>query len=86
MSTAAQQNAESTSKIRSRTSELKKSLTNGDSSSKEYVSKHAYGKVDMNDPQIIGGGKERTLVHYTPGINITEKGMEQDKKMDQHHE
>lgn len=62
------------------------SKTSSSSSNGEYVSKHSYGKVDMNDPQIIGGGKERTLIHYTPGINITEKGMEQDKKMDTHHE
>lgn len=48
--------------------------------------KHAYFKPDLNDPQILGGNKENTLVHYNPGIVISEKGREKDKKLDQHEE
>jgi delta24(24(1))-sterol reductase len=47
---------------------------------------HRYGHVDMRDDQIIGGGKEQALQKYTPGIVISEKGRELDKKMDQHYE
>lgn len=47
---------------------------------------HSYGHVDMSDDQIIGGGKERALTRYDPGIVITEKGREQDKKLDEHYE
>lgn len=48
--------------------------------------KHSYGKVDMSDEQIVGGGKDRTLIKYSPGIVISEKGQAQDKKDDEHHE
>ncbi|PWN36771.1 putative ERG4-sterol C-24 reductase [Meira miltonrushii] len=48
--------------------------------------KHSYGHVDMRDEQIIGGGKERALVRYNPGIVISEKGRESDKKLDEHEE
>lgn len=47
---------------------------------------HRYGHVDMRDDQIIGGGKENALQRYTPGIVISEKGREQDKKLDEHYE
>lgn len=47
---------------------------------------HRYGHVDMSDEQIIGGGKENALQRYTPGIVISEKGREQDKKLDEHYE
>jgi delta24(24(1))-sterol reductase len=47
---------------------------------------HSYGHVDMRDEQIIGGGKEKALQRYTPGIVISEKGREQDKKLDEHYE
>lgn len=55
-----------------------------DAQKKEW--KHAYFKPDLNDPQILGGNKENTLVHYNPGIVISEKGREKDKKLDQHDE
>ncbi|CEH16753.1 erg4 erg24 ergosterol biosynthesis protein [Ceraceosorus bombacis] len=45
---------------------------------------HGYRKVDTRDDQIIGGGKERALTHYNPGIVITEKGRETDKRVDTH--
>lgn len=48
--------------------------------------KHGYCRPDMRDEQIVGGGKERAVAHYTPGIVITEKGQASDKKMDTHHE
>lgn len=47
---------------------------------------HGYGHVDMRDEQIIGGGKERALQRYNPGIVISEKGQEQDKILDSHYE
>lgn len=47
---------------------------------------HHYGHVDMRDEQIIGGGKERALINYNPGIIVTEKGREMDKKLDEHYE
>ena len=47
---------------------------------------HRYGHVDMTDEQIIGGGKERALQRYNPGIVISEKGREQDKLLDSHYE
>lgn len=47
---------------------------------------HSYGHVDMRDEQIIGGGKEKALQRYSPGIVISEKGREQDKKLDEHYE
>lgn len=47
---------------------------------------HRYGHVDMRDEQIIGGGKERALQKYTPGIIISETGKVTDKKLDEHHE
>ncbi|KAN0063357.1 C-24(28) sterol reductase [Thecaphora frezii] len=53
---------------------------------KAYVPKHSYLNVDMKDEQIMGGGKQNTMIKYTPGIVITEKGREKDKKLDQHHE
>lgn len=45
---------------------------------------HGYFKVDLSDDQIIGGGKERALVNYNPGIIISEKGRETDKRLDKH--
>lgn len=47
---------------------------------------HRYGHVDMRDEQIIGGGKKNALQRYSPGIVISEKGREQDKKLDEHYE
>lgn len=47
---------------------------------------HSYGHVDMRDDQIVGGGKETALQKYNPGIIISEKGREQDKKLDEHYE
>lgn len=47
---------------------------------------HRYGHIDMRDEQIIGGGKERALMRYDPGIVISEKGKEMDKKLDEHYE
>jgi len=47
---------------------------------------HRYGHVDMRDEQIIGGGKEKALQKYNPGIVISEKGRETDKKLDEHYE
>lgn len=46
--------------------------------------KHAYFKPDLSDPQIVGGSKETALVNYNPGIVISEKGREKDKKLDEH--
>lgn len=47
---------------------------------------HSYGHVDMRDEQIIGGGKDKALQRYAPGIIISEKGREQDKMLDSHYE
>jgi hypothetical protein len=47
---------------------------------------HSYGHIDMRDDQIIGGGKENALQKYNPGIIISEKGKEMDKKLDEHYE
>ncbi|GAC76456.1 sterol reductase [Moesziomyces antarcticus T-34] len=49
-----------------------------------YTPKHSYLHVDLNDDQIMGGGKQQTLVKYTPGIVISEQGRETDKKLDEH--
>ena len=47
---------------------------------------HGYCKPDLRDPQIVGGGKERAVVQYMPGIVISEQGRERDKAMDSHYE
>jgi delta24(24(1))-sterol reductase len=47
---------------------------------------HSYGSVDMRDEQIVGGGKDKALQKYSPGIIISEKGREQDKMLDSHYE
>ena len=82
--------------MRSRTAEMRKATDevvsngNGSSSHKDIAQNkhynHSYGHVDMSDDQIVGGGKERAVTHYVPGINITEKGREKDKKLDAHEE
>lgn len=48
--------------------------------------RHSYCKPDLRDEQIFGGGKERAVIAYKPGIVISEKGRDRDKAMDQHHE
>lgn len=46
--------------------------------------KHAYLSPDLKDPQIVGGNKETALIHYNPGIVISETGRKTDKKLDEH--
>ncbi len=40
---------------------------------KNYKPKHSYLHVDLNDDQIMGGGKQQTVVKYSPGIVISEQ-------------
>ena len=54
------------------------------STQKQDKIQHGYCKPDLRDDQIVGGGKERAVTHYTPGIVITKKGRESDKRMDTH--
>jgi delta24(24(1))-sterol reductase len=93
MSTAAEQNAASTAALRSRTAQLKAQRKDNDGAAAAGADstdarpiRHGYFNVDMRDEQIVGGGKERALIHYAPGINISEKGKETDKKLDLHDE
>ncbi|KAJ1028770.1 hypothetical protein NDA16_001935 [Ustilago loliicola] len=55
-----------------------------DEKKRNYVPKHSYFHVDLNDDQIMGGGKQQTLVKYSPGIVISEQGRQTDKKLDEH--
>ena len=96
MPTAAEQNAASTAALRSRTAQLKAQRKDNDGAAAAAAGsadstdarpiRHGYFNVDMRDEQIVGGGKERALIHYAPGINISEKGKETDKKLDLHDE
>ncbi|KAK0557407.1 C-24(28) sterol reductase [Tilletia horrida] len=51
------------------------------------IFKHAYLHPDLLDPSIVTAQKkERSLLPHTPGIVISEKGRERDKKLDEHYE
>lgn len=45
---------------------------------------HRYLAPDLRDPQIVSNVSERAVTHHVPGIVITEKGRESDRRMDTH--
>lgn len=72
-----------TASLRSRTKEMRTEANANDNGSQKCY-KHSYMHIDLNDDQVVGGGKERQLTHFIPGITVTEKGKESDKRLDQH--